>query len=368
MFTFGDAEKYGRDDSRTVSSIRLEKVAQLRKKPYIGLILREQLLCPTKSYRYEKKNAVLPPPSIYSLILLLTLCCCTGCSDETADNPKPEDNRLTLTLAPDAVRPYFQAEVTIKTVDAKSLRLGWFTTDRLTEILSSGKTIQEYLLENTDPCFDDLLETANAAGLKWYLSYLTSGNSYTFIATAELQNGDTVTKSIPYTTPRYIDPQARWEVVSTNAACDAGMLWLFCQEESRFESLPIRGLTVEKMEGKDFFRIADLFTSVEDQFQGTNLTLGTEHGYFLIDATDPQDVKVEPYESRINLQYDGQPMNCGSTVLFNLLDIDEIPDYTQPGTYDAKTGIIDLKKMCVEMGGMVYLSSASNTVLYLHGK
>lgn len=315
----------------------------------------------------KRKKPFFPCLSIYSLILLLTLCCCTGCSDETADNPEPEDNRLTLTLAPDADRPYYRTEVTIKTIDAKSLRLGQLTTDKLTEILSSGKTIREYLLENTGPCFDDELETANAAGLKWDLLPLSSGNSYTFIATAELQNGDTVTKSIPYTTPRYIDPQARWEVVSTNAACDAGMLWLFCQE-SRFESLPIRGLTVEKMEGKDFFRIADLFTSVEDQFQGTKLTLGTEHGYFLIDATDPQDVKVEPFESHINLQYDGQPMYCGSTLLFNLLHTDEIPDYTQPGTYDPKTGIIDLKKLCVGTGGMIYLSSGSNTVLYLHGK
>lgn len=319
-----------------------------------------------KGYCYEKKNAVLPPPTIYSLILLLTLCCCTGCSDETAGNSSPEDNRLALTLAPDADRPYYRAEATVKTIDATSIRWARLGTDRLTEILSSGKTIQEYLLENIGPCFDDELEAANTSGLKCDLLPLSSGNSYTFIATAELRNGDTVTKSIPYTTPRYIDPQAEWEVVSTNAACDAGMLWLFSQ--NRFESLPIRGLTIEKMKGKDFFRIADLFSSVEDQFQGTNLTLGTEHGYFLIDATDRQDVRVEPFESHINLRYEGQPMRCGSTVLFNLLDLDEIPDYTQPGTYDAKTGIIDLKKLGVKMGGMVYLSSASNTVLYLHGK
>ena len=142
--------------------------------------------------------------------------------------------------------------------------------------------------------------------------------------------------------------------------------------------LTIDRLTVEKATGEEVYRIADLFSSVSAEVEASEhftVLLSADPSYFIIDARNPDAVKIEPLESRIDLLHDGQYIHVGSGPLFGDTELAGM----EYGTFDRRSGTLELGILAVEYlklylkstGEYVYNTEVSTdsapSRLWLHG-
>ena len=163
---------------------------------------------------------------------------------------------------------------------------------------------------------------------------LTPSSDYVILILAYGADGATDLTVKPYTTEAYVDPEATWVPVSTSATMECGIF-----SALSLGQFTIEGLTVEKLEDRDLFRVVDPF----DLNRVPELA-STEYGiteasdapyYMMIDATNPDDVIVDIGVNQLNLLLWGNtPMSIAT--YNHMVGVAE----SSAATYDAASGTI----------------------------
>ena len=161
-------------------------------------------------------------------------------------------------------------------------------------------------------------------------------------------------------TEYYIDPEATWSVITNQAYMECNIFG----GAIGLGGFLIEGLTVQKMDGKDFFRVLQpitIETFPDAENNGLTFIDGGYGSYLTIDATDHNAVKLERA---------GNPLGIivsflGGSVEAGLSSAAYYYDNQSFGTYDPDAGTIDLGSVSVVDGSYIYGSSLG-TVLYLN--
>ncbi len=181
-----------------------------------------------------------------------------------------------------------------------------------------------------------------------------NGSREVFVAAVISEGGQVTIEKVVYDTEYYADET--WTVVSTNGVFDCGVFTHWWDN-----NLLIKGLTVEKAEGKDLFRVKNLFsTSKTYAIQSMGFT-GLEGDYYTyFDATDPEGVRVDAFANDMGLTKDQYTYNFGDMYY----DIYESSSFN--GTYDADKGIIYISDASIynRVGYDYNYNWTSNSVLY----
>ncbi|WP_418450315.1 hypothetical protein [Alistipes sp.] len=299
----------------------------------------------------------------------------TGCAD--TDNTPPDDGSLRLTLAqtPDPDRPYARITAHLWTgnvVEARLLLWGGMNAETLLkQIEEAGLTIEDFFKIYGSPLSPSALEQANSAdGFHYPFTGVSSRAECTLCAAAWNAEGECITQLCEFTAPvyPYLEGQTTWETVSTDATLECG----FLKAMGGPCPLTIDRLTVEKATGEEVYRIADLFSSIRTEVEAwehfTMTTWGPQ--YFIIDARDPEAVKIEPFESRINLWYNQIYIYVGSGPLWGSTETTG----TGFGTFDRESGTLELGilpvRYAVWKGENLYVTYSTDSApsrLWLHG-
>lgn len=182
---------------------------------------------------------------------------------------------------------------------------------------------------------DELYQVATPEGYDLQISNtLTPATDYVLLLLAYGADGAITLEQHHFKTDTYIDPDATWVPVSTSATMECGIF-----SPLGFSQLMIEGLTVEKLEDRDLFRIVDPFALERlPELANSDYNLKEVEGQsynMLIDATNPADVIVNIGANQLNLLIWGvAPMHIAT---YNHWEGVEM---MSPSTYDAASGTI----------------------------
>lgn len=244
--------------------------------------------------------------------------------------------------------PYKELIPTIRTENAASIKYGMYATDSY-----PGVTAEEILSLYGSELPSEGVDKANTEGLQLPYSNLEANTSYTFVVSASGDGGITVYSSAEKTTDYYISPDATWSVISTDATLECG----FFENNMGFRR-DFTGLTVEKMDGEDFFRIRNPFTAASFPDAGEyGITFLDKASCITIDATDPSAVKFELNENWLGISIEGFAESCIVSGPFYDTNMSF-------GQYDAGQKVIYFGDIYFGVGTSLYLSG--RTVLYMN--
>lgn len=253
-------------------------------------------------------------------------------------------------------RPHAQLTPVIKTTNAVSIKYAMFSSSS-----AEGKTDEELLeLYGTEAAAEPVEQANSAEGLALTYSNLDENTSYTFLVSATGEGGAISVERLVMQTEYYIDPEATWSVITNQAYMECNIFG----GALGFGGFLIEGLTVEKMDGKDFFRVLEPITAEtypDAENNGLTFIDGGYGSYLTIDATDHNAVKLEraynPLGVIISLH--------GGTTEAGLSSAAYYYDNQSFGTYDPDAGTINLGYVSV-VDDMYIYGSSEGTVLYLN--
>ena len=253
-------------------------------------------------------------------------------------------------------RPHAQLTPVIKTTNAVSIKYAMFSSSS-----AEGKTDEELLeLYGTEAAAEPVEQANSAEGLALTYSNLDENTSYTFLVSATGEGGAVSVERLVMQTEYYIDPEATWSVITNQAYMECNIFG----GALGFGGFLIEGLTVEKMDGKDFFRVLEPITAEtypDAENNGLTFIDGGYGSYLTIDATDHNAVKLEraynPLGVIISLH--------GGTTEAGLSSAAYYYDNQSFGTYDPDAGTINLGSVSVVDDYYIY-GSSDGTVLYLN--
>ena len=253
-------------------------------------------------------------------------------------------------------RPHAQLTPVIKTTNAVSIKYAMFSSSS-----AEGKTDEELLeLYGTEAAAEPVEQANSAEGLALTYSNLPENTSFTFLVAATGAGGAVSAERLVLQTDYYLDPDATWSTVSTEASMDCNIFG----GAIGLGGFGIYGLTVEKMDGKDIFRVLQpitIDTYPDAEYNGLTFIDGGYGSYLTIDATDHSAVKLErdynPLGVIISLR--------GGTTEAGLSSAAYYYENSSFGTYDPDAGIINLGYVSV-VDDMYIYGSSEGTVLYLN--
>ncbi len=253
-------------------------------------------------------------------------------------------------------RPHAQLTPVIKTTNAVSIKFAMFSSSS-----AEGKTDEELLeLYGTEAAAEPVEQANSAEGLALTYSNLDENTSYTFLVSATGEGGAVSVERLVMQTEYYIDPETTWSVITNQAYMECNIFG----GALGFGGFLIEGLTVEKMDGKDFFRVLEPITAEtypDAENNGLTFIDGGYGSYLTIDATDHNAVKLERAYNPLGviMSLYGEYGEAGLSSAAYYLDNQYF------GTYDPDAGIIDLGSVSVVDDYYIY-GSSDGTVLYLN--
>ncbi len=253
-------------------------------------------------------------------------------------------------------RPHAQLTPVIKTTNAVSIKYAMFSSSS-----AEGKTDEELMeLYGTEATAEQVEQANSVEGLALTYSNLPENTSFTFLVAATGAGGAVSAERLVLQTDYYLDPDATWSTVSTEASMDCNIFG----GAIGLGGFGIYGLTVEKMDGKDFFRVLrpiTIDTYPDAEYNGLTFIDGGYGSYLTIDATDHSAVKLErdynPLGVMISLHGGSTEAGLSSAAYYY--------DNQSFGTYDPDAGIINLGYVSV-VDDMYIYGSSEGTVLYLN--
>ena len=151
---------------------------------------------------------------------------------------------------------------------------------------AEGKTDEELLeLHGTEAAAEPVEQANSAEGLALTYSNLDENTSYTFLVSATGEGGAVSVERLVMQTEYYIDPEATWSVITNQAYMECNIFG----GAIGLGGFLIEGLTVQKMDGKDFFRVLQpitIETFPDAENNGLTFIDGGYGSYLTIDATD----------------------------------------------------------------------------------
>ena len=274
--------------------------------------------------------------------------------DVSTGAPEGEAPEIDLSEMP-SDRPFTQLIPVIRTTNAAGIKFAMFNTSAAEE-----QTDEELLELYGAAATAEQIELANSQdGLKLSYGALEENSSYTFLVEATGAGGHKVSERLVMQTDYYIDPEAAWSTVTTQAEmlCDIFTMM-------NFGEFLISGLTVEKMDGQDFFRVLTPFTPYtfpEAEEIGLSFIDEGSGSYLTIDATDHSAVKIERAGCHLGFTI---PAYGGSGEA-RLSSASYYYDEATFGTYYPETGEIHFGQVSIVDNMYVYGVSAG-TVLHLN--
>lgn len=253
-------------------------------------------------------------------------------------------------------RPHAQLTPVIKTTNAVSIKYAMFSSSS-----AEGKTDEELLeLYGTEAAAEQVEQANSTGGLTLTYSNLPENTSFTFLVAATGAGGAVSAERLVLQTDYYLDPDATWSTVSTEASMDCNIF----VGAIGLGGFGIYGLTVEKMDGKDFFRVLQPITAEtypDAENNGLTFIDGGYGSYLTIDATDHNAVKLEraynPLGVIMSLYGEYGEAGLSSAAYYY--------DNQSFGTYDPDAGTINLGSVSVVDDYYIY-GSSDGTVLYLN--
>ncbi len=253
-------------------------------------------------------------------------------------------------------RPHAQLTPVIKTTNAVSIKYAMFSSSS-----AEGKTDEELMeLYGTEATAEQVEQANSVEGLALTYSNLPENTSFTFLVAATGAGGAVSAERLVLQTDYYLDPDATWSTVSTEASMDCNIFG----GAIGLGGFGIYGLTVEKMDGKDFFRVLrpiTIDTYPDAEYNGLTFIDGGYGSYLTIDATDHSAVKLErdynPLGVMISLHGGSTEAGLSSAAYYY--------ENSSFGTYDPDAGIINLGYVSVVDDYYIY-GSSDGTVLYLN--
>ncbi len=125
---------------------------------------------------------------------------------------------------------------------------------------------------------------------------LFQNTGYVFFVKVINATGMTALHKVDFVTASYMDPNSVWFALPSGASFDCGFLYIF-----GLENVFMEDITVEKMEGEDFFRIVGLTERLNAFLIESGATsenfwdVPAEGDYFYIDARNFYEVKVDSF-------------------------------------------------------------------------
>lgn len=313
----------------------------------------------TTSFNVSGKEVALTAGTEYKLIVSLadntTAKGTPAVFDIATAAPTGEAPEITLSERQND-RPHAELTPEIRTTNAVSLKYAMINTST-----AEGKTDEELLeLYGTEAAAEPVEQANSAEGLALTYSNLDENTSYTFLVSATGEGGAVSVERLVMQTEYYIDPEATWSVITNQAYMECnifgGALGL--------GGFLIEGLTVEKMDGKDFFRVLQPITAEtypDAENNGLTFIDGGYGSYLTIDATDHNAVKLEraynPLGVIMSLYGEYGEAGLSSAAYYY--------DNQSFGTYDPDAGTINLGSVSVVDDYYIY-GSSDGTVLYLN--
>lgn len=253
-------------------------------------------------------------------------------------------------------RPHAELTPVIRTTNAVGLKYAMINTST-----AEGKTDEELMeLYGTEATAEQVEQANSTGGLTLTYSNLSENTSFTFLVAATGEGGAMSVQRLVLQTDYYIDPDATWSTVSTEASMDCNIFG----GAIGLGGFGIYGLTVEKMDGKDFFRVLrpiTIDTYPDAEYNGLTFIDGGYGSYLTIDATDHSAVKLErdynPLGVIISLRGGSTEAGLSSAAYYY--------ENSSFGTYDPDAGIINLGYVSV-MDDMYIYGASEGTVLYLN--
>ena len=253
-------------------------------------------------------------------------------------------------------RPHAQLTPVIKTTNAVSIKYAMFSSSS-----AEGKTDEELMeLYGTEATAEQVEQANSVEGLALTYSNLPENTSFTFLVAATGAGGAVSAERLVLQTDYYLDPDATWSTVSTEASMDCNIFG----GAIGLGGFGIYGLTVEKMDGKDIFRVLQpitIDTYPDAEYNGLTFIDGGYGSYLTIDATDHSAVKLErdynPLGVMISLHGGSTEAGLSSAAYYY--------ENSSFGTYDPDAGIINLGYVSV-VDDMYIYGSSEGTVLYLN--
>ena len=253
-------------------------------------------------------------------------------------------------------RPHAQLTPVIKTTNAVSIKYAMFSSSS-----AEGKTDEELLeLYGTEAAAEPVEQANSAEGLALTYSNLDENTSYTFLVSATGEGGAVSVERLVMQTEYYINPEATWSVITNQAYMECNIFG----GAIGLGGFLIEGLTVEKMDGKDFFRVLQPITAEtypDAENNGLIFINGGYGSYLTIDATDHNAVKLERACNPLGIivSFLGGSVEAGLSSAAYYLDNQYF------GTYDPDAGTINLGSVSVVDDYYIY-GSSDGTVLYLN--
>ena len=275
--------------------------------------------------------------------------------DVTTAEPTGEAPEITLSERQND-RPHAVLTPEIRTTNAVSLKYAMFYTST-----AEGKTDEELMeLYGTEATAEQVEQANSVEGLALTYSNLPENTSFTFLVAATGAGGAVSAERLVLQTDYYLDPDATWSTVSTEASMDCNIFG----GAIGLGGFGIYGLTVEKMDGKDIFRVLQpitIDTYPDAEYNGLTFIDGGYGSYLTIDATDHSAVKLErdynPLGVIISLHGGSTQAGLSSSAYYY--------EGTSFGTYDPDAGIINLGYVTVVDDNFIY-GASEGTVLYLN--
>ena len=313
----------------------------------------------TTSFNVSGKEVALTAGTEYKLIVSLadntTAKGTPAVFDVATAAPTGEAPEITLSELEND-RPHAQLTPVIKTTNAVSIKYAMFSSSS-----AEGKTDEELMeLYGTEATAEQVEQANSTGGLTLTYSNLPENTSFTFLVAATGAGGAVSAERLVLQTDYYLDPDATWSTVSTEASMDCNIFG----GAIGLGGFGIYGLTVEKMDGKDIFRVLQpitIDTYPDAEYNGLTFIDGGYGSYLTIDATDHSAVKLErdynPLGVIISLR--------GGTTEAGLSSAAYYYENSSFGTYDPDAGIINLGYVSV-VDDMYIYGSSEGTVLYLN--
>lgn len=313
----------------------------------------------TMSFNVSGKEVALTAGTEYKLIVSLadntTAKGTPAVFDIATAAPTGEAPEITLSELEND-RPHAQLTPVIKTTNAVSIKFAMFSSSS-----AEGKTDEELLeLHGTEAAAEPVEQANSAEGLALTYSNLDENTSYTFLVSATGEGGAVSVERLVMQTEYYIDPEATWSVITNQAYMECNIFG----GAIGLGGFLIEGLTVEKMDGKDFFRVLQPITAEtypDAENNGLIFIDGGYGSYLTIDATDHNAVKLERACNPLGIivSFLGGSVEAGLSSAAYYLDNQYF------GTYDPDAGTINLGSVSVVDDYYIY-GSSDGTVLYLN--
>ena len=311
----------------------------------------------TTSFNVSGKEVALTAGTEYKLIVSLadntTAKGTPAVFDIATAAPTGEAPEITLSELEND-RPHAQLTPVIKTTNAVSIKYAMFSSSS-----AEGKTDEELLeLYGTEAAAEPVEQANSAEGLALTYSNLDENTSYTFLVSATGEGGAVSVERLVMQTEYYIDPEATWSVITNQAYMECNIFG----GAIGLGGFLIEGLTVQKMDGKDFFRVLQpitIETFPDAENNGLTFIDGGYGSYLTIDATDHNAVKLERACNPLGVSLYGEYGEAG------LSSASYYYEGASFGTYDPDAGTIDLGSVSVVDDYYTY-GSSDGTVLYLN--